>query len=656
MLRRLLRILLIPLLLVGLGYGTQQLALMAFGQIQDYAPPPLSGLSPGPYSEPLSQRVVVVVVDGLREDTSRQMPTVQQMRERGADLPSWTKLPAVSLPGYTTLGTGAYPEFSGVLSNWYAEPVGVDSLFARAGEAGLTTALIGMEGWETLYGPWVDWIYSEPWAAHGDLEGSMRTTEALAGEAQRVLRETDAALVYVHFGEVDDVGHCYGGTSPEYLTAALRVDAQIAALVEMLDWSRDTLILTADHGMLAGRQRQGASHGGAEPESRHIPLVMAGRGISPGSYPEGGQADLAPTVATLLGLPLPSHSQGHTRLEALALLPAQQAERALLLGEQQWALYSGYLQLLGASPVVDGLPQARAALAAGQYERTGELVETFLGQVDLAVGRAKANYLWRGRMARLPYLLLPPLAGILFWGLYPRRRELRWPALFALLFFVLSQALYRLVRGNTWSISSIVAASEEAFFMRQVTDTLIVMGLLAVCIGIVWRRRPWGDAVWTANLSMLTIGWAMSIQLSLFLWLYGIEQAWILPHQGWSFKFFLDLLSTLTVAYSAVLVPWPALAVSRLFILYDRVRAWWGRRGWPWTRTQLQRLRTWWRQRRERPATTGQIDRPRRFSPLAWLRASWRRLFQRSKPSRERSFLPPEPLAEEGPEQPRGER
>ncbi len=573
---RLARILLIPLLLGTIGYGAQMLGMLAFDQFLHYTGLPLGPLPPGGAGPALCDRVVVVVVDGLREDTSHRMPALERLRASGADVPSWTQVPSLSLPGYTVLGTGAYPDLSGVTTNWYEGTVQVDSLFARAREAGKRTALVSEPSWHMLYGPWIDVDYAgkllslteEPPENHW-------TTEAMGQEAVRVLREEkDTTLVYIYFGETDKAGEEHGGTSPEYLQAAQNVDAQIEAIARVLDWNRDTLIVTADHGMIAraGRTR-GGGHGGGEPAARRIPLVMAGCGITPGVYPDGGQADLVPTVAALLGLPIPVHSQGHTRLDVLAMTPRQRAGAALALGEQQETLYQAYLRALGVAPEVDGLEEARAAFEAGEYGQALGLVEAFLGRLESAVGRAVANRLWRERVLRLPYLVVPPLAGALWIAFYRPRRALGRPFLLAGLFVLLHELLYWGIRGHSFSFSAIGNMDTEVFFLARTLDGAIVMAVVAVVAGVLWRRQPWEEVVWGANLSALAIVWLFLLQIGLYLWLYGPTVSWRLPHLGWGFKYYLDLLALTGVGLaSALIFPWLTLGVSRLFLLADRFR------------------------------------------------------------------------------------
>ena len=72
-----------------------------------------------------------------------------------------------------------------------------------------------------------------------------------------------------------------------------------------IDLTRDTVIVTADHGHVSR-----GGHGGAEPEVSSVPLVLAGKGIVPGASARNAQlVDVAPTVAALLGVPAPGQDR-----------------------------------------------------------------------------------------------------------------------------------------------------------------------------------------------------------------------------------------------------------------------------------------------------------------------------------------------------------
>ncbi len=59
-------------------------------------------------------------------------------------------------------------------------------------------------------------------------------------------------------------------------------------------------------------RKTGSNHGSPYNYDTHVPLLWYGVGVKPGVHPEKvGTDDLAPTLAHLLGLPAPPHSQGH---------------------------------------------------------------------------------------------------------------------------------------------------------------------------------------------------------------------------------------------------------------------------------------------------------------------------------------------------------
>lgn len=81
------------------------------------------------------------------------------------------------------------------------------------------------------------------------------------------------------------------------------------------DRSGDLHIVLEPHWTTAAT---GTSHGTVYGYDRHIPLILMGPGVEPGVYhARVALNDLAPTLATLLGIEPPSGSQGRALLEAL---------------------------------------------------------------------------------------------------------------------------------------------------------------------------------------------------------------------------------------------------------------------------------------------------------------------------------------------------
>src|SRR6185503_15568662 len=74
------------------------------------------------------------------------------------------------------------------------------------------------------------------------------------------------------------------------------------------------------------RRAQGTTHGTPYNYDAHIPLILMGRRVNAGVYAQHvALNDLAPTLATLLDVDIPSGSSGRVLTEALS--PAPAAER-----------------------------------------------------------------------------------------------------------------------------------------------------------------------------------------------------------------------------------------------------------------------------------------------------------------------------------------
>jgi hypothetical protein len=67
-------------------------------------------------------------------------------------------------------------------------------------------------------------------------------------------------------------------------------------------------------GVYDGRTRTGTGHGTVYPYDRHVPFMVLGPGVEPGSVPDRvSVVDLAPTLARLLGVPHPDDLDGEPR-------------------------------------------------------------------------------------------------------------------------------------------------------------------------------------------------------------------------------------------------------------------------------------------------------------------------------------------------------
>lgn len=314
------------------------------------ASPPIIEPPPTP---PLAERVVIVIIDGLRLDVSRQLPFLNELRARGVDGRARAQYPTFSRPGYVNILTGVPPAHSGVRTNRFRWPVRVDSLMDRMRDASTPERPL-RAGFASDYDPMprlflrpralplhedfevdltlMDETTAEAWrrAIHTELEGDFddpRYAPWPGGfrEAARGVISAHDTLAVLLIGAVDAAGHEFGGLEPEYLAAAFDVDAALRASVTDLDLTRDAIIVVADHG-----HTDRGGHGGLEPNVVDVPFILAGAGVMPGAAVDVDLMDVAPTAAVLLGVAAPGHGLGKAALPALRLAPEAAARIAAL--------------------------------------------------------------------------------------------------------------------------------------------------------------------------------------------------------------------------------------------------------------------------------------------------------------------------------------
>lgn len=245
-----------------------------------HAPRALRGRGP-------AGRVVWVLVDGLRLDASRGMKALNRLRAEGEDVSARAEFPTFSGPNFVAQASGIEPAASGVLSNGYPGEVALDSVFRRAKMAGLRTAVLTTDpdqGLSDTYASWTDEAHIE------DPE----------------LHLPSAELVFAHIGYVDWAAHAAGTKSAEYRAAVARADDTIGRIARTLDPTREALVVTSDHGNL-----DDGGHGGTEREVTRIPIVVWGAGAVRRTQAGRGR-DVAPTIASLLGIGPLTHATGRS--------------------------------------------------------------------------------------------------------------------------------------------------------------------------------------------------------------------------------------------------------------------------------------------------------------------------------------------------------
>ena len=595
--------------LMAITLGAVFLASLAYNSYIHYdAPLPsteasASGALPAARpSPPLTDRIVLVVVDGLRYDSSLTMPFLNELRHQGIDFVSEVGEPALSFPGWTAIASGAGPELSGVTTNWYRSAVKVDTIFASAHRAGLKTAVVGAAGWGSLFLGQIDvarYSYSpdrSPKDATEVIPGprsyfddarNISVDEDIARGAAIVWREAMPNLLVIHFLGPDQFGHARGAASPEYAADIARVDALLRRLVAVsasatastaptivipadipagaIDLSTTTLIVTSDHGQLAR-----GGHGGTAPEVVRTPLVLVGKGAA---NPRAGsrvparadQRDIAPTVAVLLGSELPAQSQGKPLYAALALPAAGRAGWGVEVAARKRTFAREYARLVGAEPASDDLVLAAdTALKSRYYAESARDSDEALSASDLWLASAREDLLTRDREARAPVALVA-LALPLAYAILARPRSATLLALPVALSYTIAFWAVYMARGYTISIDTVnTEANARPFVVGRGVDTLVILLLIAVAAGLAYHRAGPRDVARLAARGCFWIVCLLAWQIAAFYLLFGFEYHAYLPASSSLFKLVLDVIQIATVGVAGPLVVAVAAGISVL--------------------------------------------------------------------------------------------
>ena len=537
---------------LAIAFGAARLASFSWSQITDYrspyvsTPPPdsLRSIEPTPEA-PLARTVVLVIVDGLREDVSRtSMPTLATLRGYGSDESLLAPQPSLSYPNWTTILTGASPVISGVTTNKYNRRVVPPSLIDTVRAAGRRVVVVAPEAFGTLYGvkPGRDVIlYKENHAKY--------LSPGLVTDALQLSKEATASLIVVHLPDVDVAGHASGGGSAAYRETASKVDAEISRLVQGLQSDRTAFVIVADHG-----HTDSGGHGGWEPSVVHVPGVFAGVGIRLGQG-SGGLEQVPSTISVLLGLQNPAFAQG----EALHDVVATDAPAVFANDTAHHIAFDAHY--IG---TVSGVTPEFEQLMAG-------------GGPDANAVAARDARLAAERQERMPWflgILAAILVVVVIIGVFS------WRALLAALagtvtYYAVYEALFFGVHHYQWSLSAFNTETYVASFIGWRIAEAAFAGLLGVAVSAaiypLLRTTPKGPQdprylpgyLGLAPATLLVVIGSLAAQVGWYLWQWGARVVWILPDLRLAFKYDLDLVQMTAVGAIAVIAPLVTYLIGR---------------------------------------------------------------------------------------------
>ncbi len=484
--------------------------------------PPLPG---SPLGTPNTNTLVIVLIDGLRYDTSvnRQvMPYLNQLRDGGASAEMHSRPPSLSQAGYSVLLTGAWPEINdGPIMNFdYADipTLTQDNIFTDAYKAGYKTAFSGSNWFQKLI------PQQAVTTTFYTTDEDQLADDQVVSAALPWLQENKYQLIVIHLDQMDYAGHHEGGPSdPRWNQSATRVDALLQEIGTTMDLMQQTLLIVSDHGHI-----DLGGHGGQDPVTMLEPFVLVGKSVMPGNYGNVQMVDVAPTVAILLGLNIPATNQGHPQVGMLDLTLDQVDKINTAVATQQAQLAVDYQTAIGQPVTV--LP------ASDIVTSTQAAIESTRNSI------LDSQRLPRGIAAIFIVILVINLVA------WHSRPYFGTNLLGALGYLAIFNLKYLLIDHKTYSISSITDATSFVGSTALTVLIALLVGWLLVMIGSkVYQLKPRKAADLTMKfvLTMLAI---LFIPVFVHYAINGATVTWALPNFLLSYLALIFLMQIFMVA------------------------------------------------------------------------------------------------------------
>lgn len=325
-----------------------------------------------------AKRLVLLVADGLRADKFFESDSEGKFRapflrsvikEKGRWGVSHARPPTESRPGHVSIIAGFYEDPSAVTKGWKANPVEFDSVFNRSRHTfsygspdivPIFCAGLPHTTWNSYPHDFEDFAtdasFLDEWS-FDQFKGLLNRSKEDPKLKELLLQ--DNLVVFLHLLGCDSNGHAHRPYSSIYLNNVAVVDSIAERVYNLLeDYYRDnrtSYVFTADHGM-----HDKGSHGDGHPSNTDTPLVVWGAGVkhpkpvSSSNHSDCGfrfvdehmhdtptptkwglhgiervdvnQADIAPLMSTLLGLPCPVNSVGSLPLDYIDMIKEDEVE------------------------------------------------------------------------------------------------------------------------------------------------------------------------------------------------------------------------------------------------------------------------------------------------------------------------------------------
>lgn len=349
---------------------------------------PLEGYGEPP--EAPFEKLVFMVVDALRSDfvytTNSGFKFTQSLIRDGAAIPftAHATSPTVTMPRLKAITTGSVPSFLDVVLNLdegdeSSSLASQDTWLAQMKAKGTgKLVMYGDDTWLKLFPGTFDRTDGTTSFFVSDFtEVDHNVTRNIPGE----LVKDDWNTMILHYLGLDHIGHKGGPRSPHMVPKQQEMDSivrHIYKAIEAQDHLKSTLfVVCGDHGM-----NDAGNHGASSPGETSPALLFISPKLKGLQKPQEAplpdtedfqfystveQSDLAPTLAALLGFPIPKNNLGALIPDFLSIWP-KRTDQAYLLHQNARQIQTVISAASGTKTFDSALPISSCASPSSDYE------------------------------------------------------------------------------------------------------------------------------------------------------------------------------------------------------------------------------------------------------------------------------------------------
>lgn len=269
----------------------------------------------------MDRKILLIILDGVPlRNWTRLFGNLEGWIDAGT-AQKWTMtsvLPSISASCYASIHTGVTPQEHGCTGNGNVFRINKPDLFSEIRKAGGITGAVTHSFWSEFFNrhPF-DYVrdieYDEPESEtinHGrfhSMTGYGAANQMTPSDLDLFATLTNLALKnnlnygILHTCTLDSMGHRFQHESHEMDHACFVMDEMLAPFIPRWREMGYEVIVTADHG-----QDSRGHHGARDPLQQEFALYYFGDANGPSADTPLHQLQLAPTILSRLGVPIPS--------------------------------------------------------------------------------------------------------------------------------------------------------------------------------------------------------------------------------------------------------------------------------------------------------------------------------------------------------------